>query len=260
MSGADAAENRGDRLTVYQPRTYRTQVRKKGLAAFQVVARETDLHIQADTLLETAALDSILRHRGVLENYISLHPGFATTLIPWPDGTPMPSPVREMVAAARIAGVGPMAAVAGAMAEAVGRDLLDLSSEVIVENGGDIFLKTRDPVTAGIYAGISTLSLRVGIRVGGGDVPLGVCTSSGTVGPSLSFGKADAVCMVSSSCALADAAASAVGNRVQGAADIRAGIEFGKTIPGISGILIIVGEKLGAWGELEVVPLPGKKG
>ena len=88
---------------------------------------------------------------------------------------------------------------------------------------------------------------------------MAVCTSSGTVGHSVSFGKADAVCVVSSSCALADAAATAIGNRVAGSADIKDAIQRGKMIPGVGGILIIVGDKLGAWGGIEVVPLPGKK-
>ena len=108
----------------YQPRTYRHQVQKKGLVSFQVVVKETDLHIQAERPLAAEARESVLRHRDILENFISLHPAFATTLMPWPDDGPMPGIVREMVAAGREARVGPMAAVAGAIAAGVGRDLL----------------------------------------------------------------------------------------------------------------------------------------
>jgi len=89
---------------------------------------------------------------------------------------------------------------------------------------------------------------------------MGVCTSSGTVGHSLSFGKADAVCVVSRSCALADAAATAIGNRVRSKPDIVGGIEFGQGIRGVQGLIIVVEDRLGAWGEVEVVPLGPKRG
>ena len=100
-----------------------------------------------------------------------------------------------------------MAAVAGAIAEHVGGDLLSYTEEVIIENGGDVFIKTHGPVTVGVFAGNSPLSLRIGLRLNSMEAPLSVCTSSGTVGHSLSFGKADAVSVIARSCALADAAA-----------------------------------------------------
>jgi ApbE superfamily uncharacterized protein (UPF0280 family) len=142
----------------------------------------------------------------------------------------------------------------------VGQGLLAHSAEVIVENGGDVFLKTRQAATVAVFAGASPLSLAVGVRVGGRDRPCGVCTSSGTVGPSLSFGKADAVCVVSDSCALADAAATAIGNRVQSGRDIPGAVEFGRGIRGVAGLAVIVGDRLGAWGEVEIVPLARKRG
>jgi hypothetical protein len=163
-----------------------------------------------------------------------------------------------MVKAGENAAVGPMAAIAGAVAEHAGLGLLKSTDEVIVENGGDIFIKTASPLTVGIFAGQSPLSLRIGIRVNGGPMPMGVCTSSGTVGHSLSLGMADAVCVVAESCAFADAAATAVGNLVQSIADIEFAIAKGKSIDKIQGIIIIVGEKMGIWGDLEVVPLKGK--
>jgi ApbE superfamily uncharacterized protein (UPF0280 family) len=148
-----------------------------------------------------------------------------------------------------------MAAVAGAMAESVSRDLLELSQEVIVENGGDIYLATSRERTIGIYAGSSPLSLKLGIVLQPEDTPLGICTSSGTVGHSLSFGRADAVCILSKSAALADAAATAVGNRVQEGKDIDRGLEKGKEIEGVLGTLIIVGEKVGVWGDIRLTKL-----
>lgn len=221
--------------------------------------KETDLFIRADKALDRIALDRLLCHRGYLEAYISRYPEFAATLVPWTSREPVAEIIRDMVDAGRLAGVGPMAAVAGAVAQRVGEDLLSHSREVIVENGGDIFIKIDSPVTVGVYAGKSPLSLRIGVKLSDIHKPIAVCTSSGTVGHSLSYGKADAVCVVSDRCALADAAATAIGNRVLSHRQIQEAMVFGKAIDGVSGLLIIVGEHIGAWGKLELIPLDGGK-
>jgi ApbE superfamily uncharacterized protein (UPF0280 family) len=244
----------------FQPRTYRALVDRDRLTAFTVTVKETDLHVQARSDLAVLARELTLEHRGYVEAYILRYPDFASTLEPWPLAGPAPAIVGDMIAASAAAGVGPMAAVAGAVAERVGQGLLPHSDEVIIENGGDIFLKIAATATVAIYAGPSPLSLKVGVRVSGGGGPIGVCTSSGTVGHSLSFGKADAVCVVSRSCALADAAATAIGNRIRSKPDIVSGIEFGQGIRGVQGLVIIVEDRLGAWGEVEVVPLGPKRG
>ncbi|MGZ3535016.1 MAG: UPF0280 family protein [Thermodesulfobacteriota bacterium] len=141
------------------------------------------------------------------------------------------------------------------MAEIVSRDLLKLSKEVIVENGGDIYMATSKERTIGIYAGNSPLSLKIGVVISPEESPLGICTSSGTVGPSLSFGRANAVCLLSKSAALADAAATAVGNIVKEKKDIELGLEKGREIKGILGALIIVEEKMGVWGNIKLTQL-----
>lgn len=245
---------------MYKERTYRNQVRNdKMLASFRVVVKETDLFIRAGKDLKAAAREYVLRHRGYLENYIRQHPEFAATLTPWNDKGPCPGIVREMAHAGQLAGVGPMAAVAGAVAEQVGRDLLGHTDHVIVENGGDLFIRSREPITIGIFANQSPLNLRIGLRMDAVEQPMAVCTSSGTVGHSLSMGKADAVCIVSASCALADAAATSVGNHIQAEADIHKAVEIGKNIKGVEGIIVIVKDKIGMWGDLEIVPLQEKK-
>jgi hypothetical protein len=163
--------------------------------------------------------------------------------------------VKEMIAAARRVGVGPMAAVAGALAERVGRALSSLSEEVIVENGGDLFLSIRRPATVALYAGKSPLSRRVGLKIDPALSPLGVCTSSGTVGHSFSFGRADAACVLAPAAALADAAATALGNRVPDAGGIPLALEWAAGVPELIGAVVIVGDKLGAWGRVELAPL-----
>ncbi len=239
----------------FESRTYRTRMARPGLVGFRVVVRETDLLVLASRDLTPEVREVVVRERQQLEAYIGCHPEFLTTLVPWPEDPYAPAVVREMVAAAARVGVGPMAAVAGVLAERVGRVLLPLSPEVIVENGGDIFLKVAGPATVALSAGESPLSHRLGLKLDPAWGPLGVCTSSGTVGHSLSFGRADAACVVASSAALADAAATALGNRVLDAQAIPGALKWVAAIPEILGAVVILGDKLGAWGQLELVPL-----
>ena len=232
----------------YQPRDYRRWVGGPGLVNFTVTVKETDLAISAAENMERKARRIIIKYRTHLEEYIAANPKFQSSLEPLTRPAHAPRIVMTMIEAAQKAGVGPMAAVAGAMAEEVGRDLLAFSPEVIVENGGDIFLAVKRDKTIGLYAGDSPLSERLGLEIKAGETPLGVCTSSGTVGHSLSFGKADAVVVICRSTALADAAATAIGNRVKEAADIDAALKLGQKIAGVLGIVIVIGKDLGAWG------------
>ena len=229
------------------------------MQSFNVAVKETDLCIHASHRMDDLARDLVLRYRTYIEAHIKNHPEFGTTLAPWEMQSPVPNIIADMIKSGRKAGVGPMAAIAGAIAEFVGRDLLSHAAEVIVENGGDVFIKCNEPLSVGIYAGKSPLSMRVGLRIDSGPKPLAVCTSSGTVGHSLSLGRADAVSVVSESCALADAAATAIGNQVRSKKDIQSAVEFGQKIEGVLGILIILGDKLGMWGDLEIISLAEKK-
>ena len=238
---------------MYQPRTYRNEIKDGGLVSFTVIVKETDLYIRAVRDLRREAQAAIHEVRGPLEEYIREHPLFLHSLAPVAVASGAAEIVSVMAEAARLANVGPMAAVAGAVAELVGRKLLAFSPEVIVENGGDIFLKVNSKRQIGIYAGKSTFTGKLAIEVEPGQTPLGVCTSSGTVGPSLSLGLADAAVVLAPSAALADAAATAVGNLVKGEQDIDAAIEQGKQIRGITGIVVIVGGSMGAWGDIKLV-------
>jgi hypothetical protein len=163
-----------------------------------------------------------------------------------------------MIRAGIKAGTGPMAAVAGAVSEYVGKDLLLHTDEVAVENGGDIFLKKNKPAVVALYSGQSPLNMKIGIRIDC-SLPLAVCTSSGAIGHSFSMGKADAACVISESGSLADAAATAIANRIPSQDRIEEGLNFARTIDGIQGVVIVFGEKIGAWGKLEIVPLKGKR-
>jgi len=241
----------------YKHRAYRSLVSHKKLASFRVVVKETDLLVRADRPLETETRDLVLKHRIPVERYLEQHPEFVHRMIPLPQDQLASPIVRTMIAASQKAGVGPMAAVAGAIAEYVGRDLLVHSKDVIVENGGDIFIRARFPLVAAIFAGNSPLCSKLGVRIDSPGRPVAVCTSSGTLGHSLSLGTADAAVVISESAALADAAATAIGNEVSGKHDIEPAIAFGKRIEGVLGIVVILNNKIGFWGNVDLVRISG---
>jgi len=131
--------------------------------------------------------------------------------------------------------------------------LLELTGQVIVENGGDIFIKTLKPRIIGIYAGEkSPFTGKLKLEIAPNENGIGVCTSSGTVSHSLSFGKADAALIISEDTALADAMATAVGNIVKRPDDVEKAVNFGKSIEGVKGILVLIGNKMGSWGEIKI--------
>ena len=153
-----------------------------------------------------------------------------------------------------------MAAVAGVIAQYVAVGLMaEGCREVMVENGGDIYLRRDEDCTVAIFAGESPLSLQVGVKIAAEKMPLSVCTSSGTIGHSLSFGRADSVTVIAASAALADATATRIGNEVGRAAGKDSGIgqalEVGRAIEGVDGVVVICGEKIGAVGDVELVQI-----
>ena len=240
----------------YQPRTYRSDTISDGLVSFRSSFEETDVFICADSNLSQRASDIIRRLRSDIKKYIRNNPEFYKSLKPVLQDNKAPVIVRNMIGASKVCSVGPMAAVAGAVAEAIGRELLRYSSQIIVENGGDIFIFSKIKRIVGIYAGeASAFQDKLAIQIGPEDTPCGVCTSSATVGHSLSFGKADAVVVLSPSVSIADACATALCNKVQTESDIDRVIEYGKSIKGITGILIIIKDKLGVWGNIKLIDI-----
>ena len=238
----------------YQERTYRA-IETSGLFSTVVKIAETDLHILAPQPVEDQALAAVSEARGVIEGYIRTHPTFLQSLEPLPMDKRAAAIIREMLAAGAATGVGPMAAVAGIIAEQVGKRLLAQGlAEVIVENGGDLYVARTQESTIAVYAGESPLNGKLGIRLLPEQMPCGVCCSSGTIGHSLSLGRADAVAVVAPSAALADAAATRLGNEVgRNKKSIQHALEVAKGIKGLAGVVIISGEHLGAWGDVELV-------
>ncbi|RJX28193.1 MAG: UPF0280 family protein [Desulfurivibrio sp.] len=240
----------------YRQRDYRHSMAAGKMTSCQVSVRETDLLILADRDVTDQAAHLVMQYRSHLETYISRHPQFLTSLIPLAPDPLAPPIVKEMLQASAIAGVGPMAAVAGAIAEFVGRALLQTSvEEIIIENGGDIFMSRKQHSRAAIFAGASPLSNKIAIKIPRSFMPLGICTSSGTVGHSLSFGQADSVTVLAPSASLADAAATRLGNELKTKADMNHALAVARNLPGLLGVVIVKDDHLGVWGEIELAPL-----
>ncbi len=229
---------------------YRQWVRCKDLVGFRVAVKETDLFILAERDLTNEAAKSIKEFREAIEEYIAKDPDFQTALKPHKAKSNASVIIKDMARAGALARVGPFASVAGAIAEYVGKSLLKYSKQIIIENGGDIFLKSSKDRIVGIYSGSSLFNKKLALDIKAGDTPMGICTSSGTVGHSLSFGKADAVVVLSKSTSLADAAATRIGNLITKKTDIPGGIKFAKSIKGLRGVVIIKDDKMGVWGKV----------
>jgi len=240
---------------VWEPRTYRASVAPTGLLCFEVVLRETDLQICASHDLTGPARELIAQAREELESYITRDPRFAESYVPVAVAPDAPRIVADMARAAAAVGVGPMAAVAGAVAQYVALGLSPLSGEVIVENGGDIYLIGETERTVALWAGAQGVQ-GVGLVIAPEAMPLGVCTSSGRIGPSESFGKADAMTVLARDAALADAAATALGNRIHGPEDLDAVLEAARGIEGLTGVVATIDGHIGAWGAVRLTALP----
>jgi len=240
----------------YVLRFYRDWVKQDDLTTFEVKLRETDLQVRAHSDLRAEALAEVKRVRRDIEVYAETHPGFLDALSSWQDDASAPEVVRQMLVSTALYGVGPMAAVAGAVAEAVGRKLLEKSPEVIVENGGDVFLRMDRPAKLLLYSGEeSPFNRRLVVRIDAPGECRGACTSSARVGPSLSFGETDAVLAVAANAALADAAATGIGNRILGVEDVAGVLEEEKTRGLLRGAAVTVGQAFGAFGEVQLEEL-----
>jgi hypothetical protein len=220
---------------------------------------ETDLWIavSADTFTAAVrpfAMDRILFYRDVLERHIREYPDFLNSLVPLNGPDNLHPLVSEMYEATRSAGTGPMSAVAGAVAEYICRDLVEefRFPEVVVENGGDLFMKLVSPVTISVFAGSSPVSDKIGLEIRPEETPLSVCCSSGTIGHSMSVGTADACVIACQSGALADAYATAFCNRVSSVGLIDELTEKALKTPEILSVVIIKDDKAGIGGRMEV--------
>jgi ApbE superfamily uncharacterized protein (UPF0280 family) len=226
--------------------------------------KETNLIIKCDEELAIdVAIDASLRARREIERFIRLRPEFRWSLEPLKLKGPHPIIIELMLRAGELAEVGPFAAVAGAISQIAAEAALEAGAEnALVENGGDIAIMGNRDFRIGVFAGDVKGSGKIGFLVRAGELPIGICTSSGTIGHSISFGEADAVTVVAREASVADAAATSIANAVKGE-DVESSIDFGlnraKHIPEILGCLIVRGGHIGTWGKLPELILPSSK-
>lgn len=240
---------------VHQTRAYRNYVKAQDLTKFEIIEKETDLLVLAKENLYDKALAYVLKYRSEIEKYIAQDPQFAKTLSPYRIRYDAPPIIKEMASAARRAKVGPMATVAGTLAEFVGKDLMIFSDEVVVENNGDIFLKISSKKNVALYTGNSKSFTGMAMEIEPRKEPFAICSSTGNDERVFSFGKADAVYIIAKSTPLADAAATAIGNLVKDVSDIDEALKKAKRIRGLDGVLIIKDDQLGALGRIKLVSL-----
>lgn len=198
-----------------------------------------------------AVTHEIVSQRHALEAYLRIHPEFHSALIPIEPLAEAPEVAQRMAGAARRVGVGPMAAVAGAMAQCAAEAGLKAGvSDVIVENGGDIFLQTVAPVVIGLAPGTTQLTRQLAFSLQPSDTPISICSSSGRMGHSMSLGQCDLATVVALDAALADAAATQAANLVKTEHDVNSTLERISAMPGIQGLLIVKDDRIGLAGQL----------
>jgi len=224
--------------------------------AFNVKHHASDLHILADSDLSEMAYAILVKLRNDLDRHIMEHSEFLYSLSPVEQPDQCPLIAEMMYSASRMTGTGPMAAVAGAVAELTGRELIKSSSSVIIENGGDIWLDVKDTVIASVYTSNIHFRENIAIRISPGQMPCSLCTSTSRLGHSLSFGKADSVTIIADDGAVADAAATMTCNMVLAEDDIETALKQALSIEGVKGGLIIFRDKLVLQGDIELAP-PG---
>jgi ApbE superfamily uncharacterized protein (UPF0280 family) len=197
------------------------------------------------------AISSIKHHRRQLEEYIRERPQFLHSFEPVAVDYG-PEVARLMAEASAKAGVGPMAAVAGVLADlAVEEMLRDGCKVAVVENGGEVSAVSDQPVDIALAAGDAPLSREMGFRLK--DFPIGVATSSGLYSHAFSFGDAEAVTVFAVDAGVADAAATAVANLIKGdyvRGVIRQGIDRALSIDGVKGVFILYRGIVGKAGQV----------
>lgn len=211
--------------------------------------KETNLRVASDAY--DVIVQTIMQERRSLERYIARHPEFQTAFVPVILQENPPEAARRMAAASVLTGLGPMAAVAGCLAQLGAEAAMAAGcQEAIVENGGDMYVYAHSEVIIGLYAGASSLGNQLAFRLDPANLPLSLCSSSSKMGHSLSFGRCDLATVVAKDAALADSAVTLVCNRINKESDLVPVLDEVGKIAGIEGIFAVKNGKIGMWGNL----------
>jgi len=243
----------------YKERSYRSRFSGDERRWFCVKFLESDLWIGVDkgsysVSMEADIYGMMVELRRCMDAYLLMDPQYKAALVPYDAGPDAPDILKEMSRVSHKTGIGPMSAVAGAVAKAVADYIKSKYSvkEVIVENGGDIYAEAQNDMDIAVFAGQSPLSERVGLHIPATAFPLGICTSSGTIGPSLSLGRADAVMILCHDVLLADSYATAMANCIQTVNDLQPVIDRITNTPAILGALAVKDDRMAVCGRFEL--------
>lgn len=239
----------------YRERSYRSRFSDDERRWFCVKFLESDLWIGVDRGSYSASMEAdtyamLVELRRSMDAYLLMDPAYKAALTPYDAGLEAPDILKEMSRISHKTGIGPMSAVAGAVAKRVA-EFLGIK-EVIVENGGDIYAQAASDMDISVFAGQSPLSEKIGLHIPAEDFPLGICTSSGTVGPSLSLGRADAVMIVCKDVLLADSYATAMANRIKTVSDLQPVIDHISNIPDMLGAIAVKDDRMAITGRFEL--------
>ncbi|MEG2171915.1 MAG: UPF0280 family protein [Desulfovibrionaceae bacterium] len=226
---------------------------RPGECVFQVVVEETDLHIVARAHLAAGMLAHVGRLRGEITAWTRMHPEFRTSLVPLPMPSTAPEIVCRMIAGSTLVGVGPFAAVAGVIAQMTAEAFVEQSPDIIIENGGDTYIYSTVDRVVGMLPDPESGTL-IGIQIAAADCPVSLCASSAHIGHSLSFGQGDLAVVRARDASLADAAATALCNRLHCAADIDTVLRMAENLApqGVEGLFAQCQGRIGLWGRMEL--------
>lgn len=231
---------------MYTEKTYR--YRHSGRNTIEVLYKNTDILVSSDAVFKKEEVRALVKkYYSEVETYSARDPRFYTSLSPVRVAQDAPLIAKAMADAGSLSGIGPFSAVAGAVAQFVGTELLARCSELIIENGGDLFLKIHGQKVIGLYAGEGAVLNDFSLAVDPLPGPFGIAASSGTMGHSLSFGNAELVVIIADDAIIADTFATAVCNQIKKKEDVLPVIDAYKNNPVLRGIGIYCEEKLYLW-------------
>ena len=232
---------------------YRNRIKHKEKYNWRIIYKYSDLLVSSNKDISLKLERLIKEVYYLLESCIKEDPIFEKSLSPLKIKSFYPPIIKKMCQKSATFNVGPMATVAGAVCDYIASGLDRYCRRLIIENGGDVFIKNNKDVDVSVYLKNKYFADKIYLKIKAGDTPCGLCSSSGIFGHSLSMGKSDLVVVLAKSAISADGAATSIANNINTSQDISKTINKYKDIKDINGILIIKDDKLGAWGNIELI-------
>lgn len=226
------------------------------------VIKESDVTVISESeLFIKIAKETLLRERLIIEETIRKYPEFQKSFDPYFTKDP-PEVIKRMEDAAEICDVGPMAAVAGVLADLMSENMKKNAAKIaVVENGGEIMVNSLEDINIALYSMTTALKAQIGFVFKGEDEKIGIGTSSGTFGHGISLGKADTVTVFAIDAGIGDAAATRVANEVNGEdieKSIGKALEVADSLEYVTGTFITRGNLVGKSGNIpELVSIQG---